>query len=144
VRSRLYSVGAQPPTPRSRAPNPLIPAEGIPIELSVISLLPPLLAIILAIATRQVYLSLAAGVWIGWTILSGWNPVAGAAGAIEGVVGVLGDAGNARVILFTLVIGALIATIESAGGVRGFVDWVEHRRWRMAGARGSWPGCSGP
>jgi tetracycline resistance efflux pump len=76
-----------------------------------------------------VYLSLAAGVWIGWTILSGWNPLAGAAAAVEGVVGVLGDAGNARVILFTLVIGALIATIETAGGVRGFVEWVEHRRW---------------
>jgi tetracycline resistance efflux pump len=55
--------------------------------------------------------------------------VQGAAGAIEGVVGVLGDAGNARVILFTLVIGALIATLEAAGGVRGFVEWVEHRRW---------------
>ncbi len=41
----------------------------------------------------------------------------------------LGDAGNARVILFTLVIGALIATIETGGGVRGFVEWVEHRRW---------------
>ena len=42
-----------------------------------ISLLPPLLAIELAICTRQVYLSLAAGVWLGWTVLSGWNPLAG-------------------------------------------------------------------
>lgn len=42
---------------------------------------------------------------------------------------VLGDAGNARVILFTLVIGAVIATLEASGGVRGFVAWVEERRW---------------
>jgi tetracycline resistance efflux pump len=74
-------------------------------------------------------------VWIGWTILSGWNPVAGAGGAIEGAVAVLGDAGNARVILFTLVIGALIATIETAGGVTGFVNWVEHRKWVGTPAR---------
>ncbi|CAN5683204.1 Na+/H+ antiporter NhaC family protein [soil metagenome] len=99
------------------------------VELSALSLLPPLLAIVLAIATRQVYLSLAAGVWIGWTILLDWNPLAGAGGGIEGAIAVLGDAGNARVILFTLVIGALIATIETAGGVTGFVEWVERKRW---------------
>ena len=88
-----------------------------------------MLAIVLAIATRQVYLSLAAGIWIGWTILSGWNPLAGAARAIDGAVAVLADDGNAKVILFTLVIGALIATLESAGGVRGFVEWLESRQW---------------
>ncbi|MBW3572666.1 MAG: C4-dicarboxylate ABC transporter, partial [Gemmatimonadetes bacterium] len=93
-----------------------------------VSLLPPLLAIALAIWTRQVYLSLAAGVWAGATILAGWNPVAGLGGAIERTVTVFADAGNTRVILFTMVIGALIATIESSGGVRGFVDWVERRR----------------
>jgi tetracycline resistance efflux pump len=94
-----------------------------------VSLLPPLLAIGLAIATRQVYLSLAAGIWLGWTILAGWNPFGGLALAIDGTVAVLASAGNARVILFTLVIGALIATLEASGGVRGFVDWVEARRW---------------
>jgi tetracycline resistance efflux pump len=100
-----------------------------------VSVLPPLLAIGLAIATRQVYLSLASGVWLGWTILAGWNPLAGIAGAIDGSVSVLGDAGNARVILFTLVIGALIATVEASGGVRGFVAWVEHRRFVTNGRR---------
>jgi tetracycline resistance efflux pump len=94
-----------------------------------ISLLPPLLAILLAIISRQVYLSLFAGIWLAWTILRGWNPVAGLGAGIEGVVLVLGDAGNARVILFTLVIGALIGTIETYGGVKGFVQWLEQRKW---------------
>jgi Na+/H+ antiporter NhaC len=48
----------------------------------VLSLLPPLLAIGLAIKTRQVYLSLASGIWLGWTILSGWNPLTGTATSI--------------------------------------------------------------
>ncbi len=99
------------------------------MEPTWVSVLPPLLAIALAIITRQVFLSLAAGIWLGWTILAGWNPLAGVAGAIEGGVAVLGDAGNARVILFTLVIGALIATVEASGGVKGFVVWLEDRRW---------------
>ncbi|MGD2122074.1 MAG: Na+/H+ antiporter NhaC family protein [Gemmatimonadota bacterium] len=94
-----------------------------------ISLLPPLLAITLAIASRQVYLSLAGGIWLGYSILEGWNPVLGLARAIDGSVAVLSDSGDAKVILFTLVIGALIATVESSGGVRGFVQYLETRHW---------------
>ncbi len=107
------------------------------IDPSWTSLLPPVLAIGLAIGTRQVYLSLGAGVWLGFTILSGWNPLAGLGGAIEGAVTVLADAGNTRVLLFTLVIGALIATVEAGGGVRGFVEALERRGWASSprGAR---------
>ena len=74
-------------------------------EPSWISLLPPLIAIALAIGTRQVYLSLATGVWLGYTILAGWNPIAGIGDGIQAAVDVMGDAGNSRVLLFTLVIG---------------------------------------
>ena len=94
-----------------------------------VSILPPLFAIVLAIVSRQVYLSLGAGVWLGWTIIEGWNPLAGLGRSIEEAVAVLGDPGNAKVILFTLVIGALIATVESANGVRGFVQRLEERNW---------------
>jgi tetracycline resistance efflux pump len=94
-----------------------------------VSLLPPLLAITLAIISRQVYLSLAGGIWLGHAILEGWNPFAGLARAIDGSVAVLSDTGDAKVILFTLVIGALIATLESSGGVRGFVRYLESRHW---------------
>ncbi len=76
------------------------PREGN-IEFGALSLLPPLLAIGLAIYTRQVYLSLAAGIWIGWTIILGWNPIAGLAGAVDGTVTTVTDPGNARVIMFT-------------------------------------------
>ena len=100
-----------------------------------ISLLPTVLAIVLAIWSRQVYVSLAAGIWLGWTILEGWNPLTGLATAIEQTVAVLGDPGNAKVILFTLVIGAMIATLEAAGGVRGFVRWIEGNRWVTDGRR---------
>jgi Na+/H+ antiporter NhaC len=90
--------------------------------------LPPVLAIGLAIWTRQVYVALAAGIWLGWTILSGGNPVAGLGGAIEGTVQVLGEAGNARVLMFSILIGALVIYVEASGGVAGFVRWLEGRR----------------
>ena len=100
-----------------------------------ISILPPLLAIFLAIATRQVYLSLAGGIWLGWTILLNWNPAAGVAESIESAVRVLNDPYDAGVIMFTLVIGALIATLSSSGGVAGFVAWLERNRWVNNGRR---------
>ncbi|MGW8282981.1 MAG: Na+/H+ antiporter NhaC family protein [Gemmatimonadota bacterium] len=100
-----------------------------------LSLLPPLLAIGLAIRTRQVYLSLAAGIWLGWTILSGWNPLTGSAATVDAIVDTVTDPGNARVLLFTFAIGALIALVEANGGVRGFVEWVERRRWVTSGRR---------
>ena len=42
-----------------------------------VALLPPLIAIVLAIATKQVIVSLFLGIWTGATILNGWNPILG-------------------------------------------------------------------
>jgi tetracycline resistance efflux pump len=99
------------------------------------SILPPVLAIVLAIWSKQVILSLFAGIWIGYTLLNGMNPVAGAARSLDGVIEVFSDGGDARVLLFTLLIGSLIATIELSGGVRGFVHFLETRRWVHNGRR---------
>ncbi len=108
------------------------------IESSATVLLPPLLAISLALITRQVYLSLAAGIWIGYALLAGGAPLSGLASAIDGVIAVLQSPGDARVIVFTLVIGGLIATLEASGGVRGFVNWLEARQWVNSAKRSQW------
>jgi len=92
-----------------------------------ISVLPPVLAIAMAIGTRQVYLSLGAGIWLGSTFIEDFHPIAGLGAALERLVAVLGSAGDARVVLFTLVVGALITTLEASGGVTGFVKRLEER-----------------
>ncbi|MBT8415819.1 MAG: hypothetical protein KJO42_00105 [Silicimonas sp.] len=99
------------------------------------SILPPILAIVLAIWTKQVILSLFAGIWIGSTLLSGFNPITGVASGIEALINVFSDAGDTRVLIFTLLIGSLIATIEHTGGVRGFVHFLESRKWVHNGFR---------
>jgi Na+/H+ antiporter NhaC len=93
------------------------------------SILPPIIAIVLAIWTKQVILSLFAGIWMGFTLMTGFNPLAGATAGVDGLINVFSDAGDSRVIVFTLLIGSLIATIEHSGGVRGFVHFLETRRW---------------
>jgi len=87
-----------------------------------ISLLPPVIAIGLALWTRQVFLSLLIGIWIGFVILAGGNPLTGTFETINGLVCVFEDAGNTRIIIFTLVVGALIALIQRSGGVQGFIN----------------------
>ncbi len=99
------------------------------------SVLPPVLAIALAIWSKQVIPSLAAGIWMGHTLLNQFNPLAGIAEALDGTIDVLTDPGDARVLIFTLLVGPLIATIEHSGGVRGFVRFLETRHWVHNGVR---------
>jgi Na+/H+ antiporter NhaC len=99
------------------------------------SVLPPLLAIALAIWSKQVIPSLFAGIWMGHTLLSEFNPLAGLAAGLDGMIKVFTDPGDARVLIFTLLVGSLIATIERTGGVRGFVQYLEARRWVHNGFR---------
>jgi Na+/H+ antiporter NhaC len=89
-----------------------------------ISILPPLLAIFLAIKTKHVYISLVLGIWLGWTIINGWNPLAGFIQTISVLVAVFQDADNTRVVLFSAMIGAIITFTQRSGGMKGFVNWV--------------------
>ncbi len=100
-----------------------------------LSVLPPLLAIVLAIWSKQVILSLFAGIWMGFLILNGFNPLTGVSGGLDAVINVFTDPGDTKVLVFTLLIGSLIATIEESGGVRGFVHFLETRRFVHNGKR---------
>jgi len=101
-------------------------------SIGFLSLLPPVLAIGLALLTRQVFLSLAAGLWIGFVILAGGNPLTGTFDTMDAIVGVFESAGNTRIILFTLIVGALIALIQRSGGVAGFVNWLMRKLMAMS------------
>ena len=90
-----------------------------------LSLLPPVLAIVLAIFTRQVYVSLLVGIFIGWWIINDGNIWLGFLETIQGLVDVFADAGNTRTIMFCALVGALIVFIQRSGGVEGFILKVQ-------------------
>ena len=94
-----------------------------------LSLLPPALAIALAIASRRVLPSLLAGIWIGWLIQTGWRPLEATAAAARGIGAVLANPGQARVVLFTVLMGVLIRWMQQSGGVAGFLRWARRRPW---------------
>lgn len=93
-------------------------------SVGILSLVPPLLAIGLALWTRQVFLALFLGIASGFLILAGGNPLQGAIQTMGGFVAVFESNYNTEIIIFTLLIGALIALIQRAGGVDGFVNRV--------------------
>lgn len=85
------------------------------------SVLPPVLAIVLAIKTKQVFVSLLFGIWLGWVILSGGNILDGTLNTVQALVDVFKDSGNTRTIMFSSLVGALIIFIQRSGGVDGFI-----------------------
>ncbi len=92
----------------------------------ILSLVTPLSAVILAILTRQVFLSLLFGIVLGQVILA-W-PEYGALGLLKGLeqsvnvcTNVLSEPGNARVVIFVVLVGAVLLLAQRTGGVEGFV-----------------------
>lgn len=89
-----------------------------------LSILPPVIAIILALKTKQVYLALLFGIWSAWIIMSHWNILEGTIAAIEGLVNVFKSDGNTRTIMFSALVGSLLLFIQYSKGVEGFVNQI--------------------
>jgi len=91
------------------------------------SLVPPLVAIILALLFREVVTALFAGVWLGALMVAGWNPIAGTWRLIDQfVVPALGDTdgGHTQIVVFSLLLGGMVGIIARNGGTMGIVEAV--------------------
>jgi tetracycline resistance efflux pump len=97
------------------------------MEFGWLSVIPPLFAILLAIKTRQVFLSLFLGIVVGWIIISKGNILIGFESSIQSIIDVFQDAGNTRVVIFCALVGALISLTQANGGVQGFVDLIQKK-----------------
>jgi Na+/H+ antiporter NhaC len=89
-----------------------------------LTLLPPLVALAIAVWTRNVYWALGLAIWLSETLIAGFNPAAGLLNSIERGVSIFGSEGNTRILLFCLIIGALIEYMRRSGGIAGMVDWL--------------------
>ena len=89
--------------------------------------MPPVLAILVALVTRNVYAALGLALLASETLIASFHPGMGALGAIDRAVGVFESTGNTRVLLFCLLIGALIAWMRDSGGVEALVSGLMKR-----------------
>lgn len=89
---------------------------------SALSLLPPLVAISVAIWRKNALLALSVGVLLSFVIIAGWQPISGLEGTVDGFKDVLSSTSNLYIITFSLLIGALVTLMDKSGAVNGFIN----------------------
>ncbi len=87
------------------------------------ALLPPVVAIVLALITKEVYSSLFIGIVIGAFLYANGSPV----GALEHFVTTMVDkvSGNLGIVIFLICLGSIVALMIRAGGSKAFGDWAK-------------------
>ena len=96
------------------------------------SLLPPVVAIVLALITKEVYSSLFIGILVGFVLQANFNPVMTFNLLVNGFVGNIG--GNAGILIFLVILGTLVALMIRAGGSKAYGDWAVAHIKTKAGA----------
>lgn len=100
-----------------------------------LSIVPPLVAIVLALAFRHVIVSLAIGIFAGALIMYEWQPVTAFARSIDSIiVPALADLDHAKIVVFSILLGGMVGLISKSGGTQGIVDRL--RRYATTARRG--------
>ena len=102
------------------------------------SLLPPIVAIVLALISKEVYSSLFLGCLVGALLYTGfapWDTAVALVGADYGIVSVLADTYNMGIIVFLVVLGIMVDLMNKGGGSEAFGRWAKKTVTSRAGAQ---------
>lgn len=103
---------------------------------SVYSLIPPVVAIVLALITKEVYSSLFVGILIGGVFWSGFRFEKTITHVFQdGIVGVLSDSYNIGILVFLVVLGIMVCMMNKAGGSAAFGRWASKHIKTRVGAQ---------
>ena len=102
------------------------------------SLLPPIVAIVLALISKEVYSSLFLGCLVGallYTQFAPWDTIVSLVGADYGIVSVLADSYNMGIIVFLVTLGIMVDLMNKGGGSEAFGRWAKKTVKTRAGAQ---------
>ncbi|MBQ0083185.1 MAG: Na+/H+ antiporter NhaC family protein [Clostridiales bacterium] len=107
--------------------------KDIPAYATILSILPPLIAIVLALITKEVYSSLFIGILAGGLIYSNLNLETTMTHVFQdGFINTVADSYNIGIIIFLVLLGALVAMMNKTGGSAAFGRWTsKHIKTRM-------------
>ena len=88
-----------------------------------LSLLPPVLAIALALITKEVYTSLFLGCLVGGFLYANFNPVMGVTSTFDTLVESVG--GNVALLAFLVMLGVIVVLMNRSGGSKAYGDWAK-------------------
>ena len=97
------------------------------------ALLPAIIAIGLALLTKEVYSSLFIGIVVGGLLFTGFHPVAAMEHVfVDGMIAQLSDPWNVGILIFLVVLGAMVMLMNRAGGSAAFGKWAtEHVKTKV-------------
>ena len=99
------------------------------------ALLPPLVAIILALITKEVYSSLFLGIVVGALLYSGFKFEGTVTQIFEGgIIKVLSDSYNVGILIFLVILGSVVCMMNKAGGSAAFGRWASKKIHTRVGA----------
>ena len=101
------------------------------------SVVPPILTIVLALVTKNVFFSLLIGIFTSSMVLCGGAPLTGLNDAFYSFIHTFESSGNTITLISFLLIGALIYLIEKSGGVEGFTEVMLKKRALIKTKRGA-------
>ncbi len=105
-----------------------------------VCLVPPLVAIVLALLTREVLISLFVGIYLGVFAVEGWDAVAALWRTLDRhILETVADPSHAAVLLFTAALGGMIGVVSRSGGMEALVQLLAGRvRSRKGGMLSGW------
>jgi Na+/H+ antiporter NhaC len=120
-------VGSRSELPLTVAVGEAVEEFSAPFAPGWYSILPPLIAILMALVFREVVTALFTGVWLGALAIAGYNPISATWRVIDTfAVPALADAdgGKTAIVVFSLLLGAMVGIIARNGGTQGIVEAV--------------------
>lgn len=99
-----------------------------------LSLLPPLIAIALALIFKEVYISLFVGILAGGLLYANFHPVDSTTAVVGMMTQKLGDGWNVGILMFLVILGIIVVLMNKAGGSRAYGQWAAQRIRTKRGA----------
>lgn len=98
------------------------------------SLLPPIIAIVLALITKEVYLSLFIGVLSGAVLTASFSPMGTVNAVFDVMTAKVGDPWNIGILIFLVFLGIMVALMTKAGGSSAYAKWASSKIKSRRGA----------
>ena len=114
-----------------------IAQQSIDCYATILSLLPPVIAIALALITKEVYSSLFMGILAGALLYSNFNIWGMVTVTFDTMIGMISDSWNVGILMFLVLLGMLVSLINKAGGSDAYGRWASEHIKTKAGALAS-------
>lgn len=109
-------------------------SSDVKVYNTFLALLPPIIAIVLALITKEVYMSLFIGILSGSLLYTMFHPVLTVTKTFDTIIAKLADGWNVGILIFLVILGIMVSLINKAGGSAAYGEWMSQKIRGRVGA----------